>query len=153
MELGASFDGLPQADATVSKDKIFITEKKYGKGEEKIIEEKAASQGINIPYEERKPLSFREHLNFLASGGKKSDNKTKIEFNEKAGGEDKMLEFKFGSKILTGIGVVAVVLGAGFFLKFAFENNLITETMRIVLGILLGVILLGVGELTRKNLP
>lgn len=61
------------------------------------------------------------------------------------------LEFKLGGKIFTGIGAVAVTFGIGFFLRYAFENNLITEIMRVILGVFFGLILLGVGEFTRKK--
>lgn len=64
-------------------------------------------------------------------------------------GIDQNLEFKFGSKIVTGIGVVALLFGVGFFLRFAFEQNLINEETRIILGFILGFVLLGFGEYTR----
>ena len=62
-------------------------------------------------------------------------------------------EFKFGSQVFTGIGAVAVMLGVGFFLKYAFDNNLITEIMRIVLGLAGGLLLAGIGEFTRRKYP
>lgn len=64
---------------------------------------------------------------------------------------DHDLEFKFGSKAFTGVGVVAVILGVAFFLRYAFSQNLITETMRVVLGIVGGGILLGIGAYLRKT--
>src|SRR3989344_77403 len=63
------------------------------------------------------------------------------------------LEFKFGSTIFTGIGAIAVIFGLGFFLRYAFENNLITETMRVILGLMAGAALLVFGEITRKRFP
>lgn len=63
------------------------------------------------------------------------------------------LEFKFGSTIFTGIGAIAVTFGLGFFLRYAFENDLITETMRVVLGLAAGAALLVFGEITRKRFP
>lgn len=60
-------------------------------------------------------------------------------------------EFKLGSKFFTGIGAVAVVIGVGFFLRYAFERNLITEFMRIVLGFAAGAGLIGAGEYLRKR--
>lgn len=72
---------------------------------------------------------------------------TKIENNT----NNQELEFKLGGKVFTGIGAVAITLGIGFFLRYAFENNLITETMRVVLGIFSGFVLLGIGEYTRKK--
>lgn len=63
------------------------------------------------------------------------------------------LEFKFGSKIFTGVGVIAVICAVGFFLRYAFENNLINEFGRVAMGVAAGIILLAVGELTRKRFP
>lgn len=59
--------------------------------------------------------------------------------------QDQELEFKMGSRVLTGVGVVAVLFGVGFFLRYAFAHNLITETMRVALGIIGGFILIGIG--------
>ncbi|MGE5392571.1 MAG: DUF2339 domain-containing protein [Candidatus Saccharibacteria bacterium] len=60
-------------------------------------------------------------------------------------------EFRVGSRIFTAVGAVAVILGIGFFLRYAFERNLITELMRVVLGLSAGVVLLGLGEYLRKK--
>ena len=51
------------------------------------------------------------------------------------------------------IGAVALVLGIGFFLKLAFDNNWIGDTGRIVLGVVLGLSLLGVGEYAQRRVP
>lgn len=63
----------------------------------------------------------------------------------------KELEFKLGSKVFTVIGAIAVIFGLGFFLRYAFENNLITQTMRVILGLISGVVFLGLGEYTRRK--
>src|SRR3989344_5361018 len=42
-------------------------------------------------------------------------------------------EFALGSKVMTGIGVLALLLGVGFFLRYAFENNIISESGRVLL--------------------
>ncbi len=60
-------------------------------------------------------------------------------------------EEKVGGKWLAKIGIVALVLGVSFFLKYAFDNNLIGQTGRVVLGIIGGVALLGLGEFLRKK--
>lgn len=75
----------------------------------------------------------------------------KQEIKKNTSTENRNLEFKFGGKIFTGIGAVAVTFGIGYFLRYAFENNLINETMRVVLGIFAGLAMLGVGEFTRKK--
>jgi uncharacterized membrane protein len=61
------------------------------------------------------------------------------------------LEFKLGGKFFTIVGAVAVLFGVGFFLRFAFEQNLITETMRVVLGVLAGFVLIGLGDFLRRK--
>ncbi len=56
-----------------------------------------------------------------------------------------------GGKLFNRIGAVALILFAVYFLKYAFENNLISETMRIVLGIFAGAGLIAGAELSRKS--
>ena len=51
------------------------------------------------------------------------------------------------------IGAVALVVGIGFFLKMAFDNNWIGDTGRIVLGVALGLALLGAGEYAQRRVP
>ncbi|MCH8310565.1 MAG: DUF2339 domain-containing protein [Chloroflexi bacterium] len=62
-------------------------------------------------------------------------------------------EMILGGNWLARIGVLAVVIGMGFFLKLAFENNWIGETGRVLLGISAGLAFLGAGEYWRKRYP
>jgi uncharacterized membrane protein len=55
------------------------------------------------------------------------------------------LEEAIGARLLLYVGAVAVVLGAAFFLKYAFDREWITETMRVVLGALAGAALVAGG--------
>jgi len=66
---------------------------------------------------------------------------------------DDGIEFKVGSKIFTAVGVVAVICAIGFFLRYAFENDLINEFWRVALGVIAGMFLLLIGEITRKQFP
>lgn len=77
-----------------------------------------------------------------------TENGESLVFNKTS---DPELEFKFGSKIFTVIGAIAVMFGLGFFLRYAFENDLINEPMRVILGLLGGGIFLGLGEFTRRK--
>lgn len=52
------------------------------------------------------------------------------------------LEAIIGGKLMNRIGALALVLGVGFFLKYAFDNNWITETMRVLIGIAAGILCL-----------
>lgn len=51
------------------------------------------------------------------------------------------------------IGGIAVVLGIGFFLKLAFDNNWINDVGRIALGVVVGTGFLGVGEYAQRRVP
>ena len=62
-------------------------------------------------------------------------------------------EWLFGGNWLARIGIVALVIGVGFFLKLAFDNDWIGETGRVVLGIVGGLALLGGGEYWQRRYP
>lgn len=62
-------------------------------------------------------------------------------------------EVILGGNWLARIGVLAVVIGMGFFLKLAFDNNWIGETGRVVLGIVTGLALLVGGEYFQRRYP
>ena len=65
----------------------------------------------------------------------------------------KDLEFRIGGTWLNRIGVVAVVLGMAFFLKYSFENDWIGPTGRIFLGILSGMVMMFAGEKLHQCYP
>ncbi|MEK7233006.1 MAG: DUF2339 domain-containing protein [Elusimicrobiota bacterium] len=51
------------------------------------------------------------------------------------------------------VGVLAMVLGVSFFLKYAFEHRWLNETARVVIGLISGMILIAIGDrLCRKGL-
>ena len=56
------------------------------------------------------------------------------------------LEESIGAKWLPRLGMVALLFGIGFFLKYAFEHWLIGPTGRVILGLIGGVLLLIAGE-------
>lgn len=61
------------------------------------------------------------------------------------------LEFRVGGKAFTIIGVIAVLFGAGFFLRYAFENNLISPLLRVILGFIASIVCIGLGEWLQKK--
>ncbi len=62
------------------------------------------------------------------------------------------VETKITGKWFAGVGIIALLFGVGFFLKYAFENNLIGVTGRVMMGIIAGIALLVVGDiLSRKE--
>lgn len=56
-----------------------------------------------------------------------------------------------GLNWLAIVGSVALVIGMGFFLRLAIENQWIGETGQIILGMAVGLTLLGVGEYTQRR--
>ncbi len=59
---------------------------------------------------------------------------------------DSTLENVIGTRWIGRVGVLIFILGIGFFLKYSFDNNLIGEAGRVMLGILCGAAFLGAGE-------
>jgi uncharacterized membrane protein len=53
--------------------------------------------------------------------------------------EDANLEKKIGQYWLNRIGIVAILVGVSYFLKYAFENNWIGPGGRIAIGLLAGI--------------
>lgn len=55
------------------------------------------------------------------------------------------LEARIGSRWLLYLGVAAIVIAASYFVKLAFDNHWITETMRVAIGAAGGVLLVWLG--------
>ncbi|MFQ3608829.1 MAG: DUF2339 domain-containing protein [Chloroherpetonaceae bacterium] len=47
-----------------------------------------------------------------------------------------------GGNILNRIGALALIFGIGFFLKYAFDNDLISPVVRVLIGVMIGVSLI-----------
>ena len=60
-------------------------------------------------------------------------------------------EWLLGGNWLARIGIVALIIGAGFFISLAIENGWLGETERVALGIVGGLAFLGAGEYWRKR--
>lgn len=61
------------------------------------------------------------------------------------------LEKFIGENLFNKIGIGILVIGIGFFLKYAIDKNWINETGRTFIGILCGGILLGIAHRMRKS--
>jgi len=67
------------------------------------------------------------------------------------GGERPSLEMKLGTRWLSWVGIVMVVLGIAFFLKYAYDNAWIGPQGRLALGTIFGITALGIGERCRRK--
>ena len=53
---------------------------------------------------------------------------------------------EMSGRIIGRIGIGAVIIGIAFFLKYAFDNNWVGPSGRVMIGILIGMALLGIGQ-------
>lgn len=60
-------------------------------------------------------------------------------------------EALIGGKLLNRIGAVALIIGIGFFLKYAFDNDWINEPTRVLLGGVAGIGLLAGAERSQRK--
>ena len=58
-----------------------------------------------------------------------------------------------GGNWLARIGVFALLIGIAFFLKYAFDRNWISPAIRVLMGGVFGLLLLGGGHLWRNKYP
>lgn len=65
--------------------------------------------------------------------------------------KDSSLESAIGTRWIGRIGVLAILFGVAFFLKYSFDNKLIGETGRVILGIFWGAVFIGAGEYFQKK--
>jgi len=73
--------------------------------------------------------------------------KEKAIFARKAG----TFEERIGTKWILIAGVIAVFVGVGFFLKYAYDNKWIGELGRVVITAIGGLVALVIGEVTRRR--
>jgi uncharacterized membrane protein len=71
---------------------------------------------------------------------------------ETVGAEAKsMLEQQIGTKWILIAGIITVIFGAGFFLKYAYDSGWIGPTGRVIIAACAGLVALAVGEVTRRR--
>ncbi|MHC4425268.1 MAG: DUF2339 domain-containing protein [Planctomycetota bacterium] len=61
------------------------------------------------------------------------------------------LEQRIGTRWVLYAGIVTVIVAVGFFLKYAYDTNLIGPVGRVVIAAVSGLIALAVGEITRRR--
>ncbi len=61
------------------------------------------------------------------------------------------LEQRIGTKWILVAGIITVIFGCGFFLRYAFVNKLIGPLGQVVITAICGVIALIIGEITRRR--
>src|SRR5579864_4714641 len=92
-----------------------------------------AAASTPLPQWPRPPV---QPIPFSASGAKRGDTD---------------LEKKIGQYWLNRIGIVAILIGVSYFLKYAFDNNWVGPGGRIAIGLLVGIGLILWSERFRKR--
>jgi Predicted membrane protein len=63
----------------------------------------------------------------------------------------RMSEEKLAGTLFNRLGILAIMVAAVFFFKWSFDNNLIGELGRIVIGIIVGLLFIGAGEYFQRR--
>ncbi len=61
------------------------------------------------------------------------------------------LESRVGLRLVNRVGAITLILGIGFFFRYAVENNWLGEAARVLAGALAGLLLLAGGELAYRR--
>lgn len=61
------------------------------------------------------------------------------------------LEENIGAKWFARVGIIVLLLGISFFLKYAFDNNWVPPAARVLIGVAVGGVLLALGEKARAK--
>ena len=114
----------------------------------------SATPEHTVPKQPMKPSTGFPSLADLAQATRSQppDNLSSSSFNEshRTNADWEML---IGGNLFSKLGVLAIVISAGFALNYAFVNDLIGETMRIIIGFVGGAIILGGAHIAqRRNL-
>lgn len=120
-------------DVLLTRVKSLETEIARLKGEPLTEENLTAQQNTELNTSQIFPFSKREK---------------KTHFNKPT---NSSLESAIGTRWIGRIGVLAILFGVAFFLKYSFDNKLIGETGRVILGIFWGAVFISVGEYLQKK--
>ena len=111
-----------------------------------IKEDKEEVLIVSKPYE--KPIDKPEKS--LVSDFKKTTKVTK-ESKPSFMERNPDLEKFIGENLLSKIGIVIFVIGMGFLVKLGIDNEVITEVMRVVIGVLIGGAMIGLAHYLRSS--
>lgn len=76
---------------------------------------------------------------------------TKLKSEPKASVNWKIFEENFGKYILQSLGVIVLLLGMIFFLKYSFDQGFITPITRVIIGTIIGSLLVVGGEFLHRR--
>jgi hypothetical protein len=107
---------------------------------------KAKEESVSTPIEEKQPV--------LATSAKTEEVKTVIKTETTPPQKEKKetdFERIVGENILNKIGIGILILGIGFFVKYAIDKNYINELGRVLIGVAFSSILFGFAYFLKKS--
>ncbi len=93
--------------------------------------------GIHLPETPRKPILKTESIKPI-----KQHEKPKVALD---------IEKFIGENLISKIGIIILVLGIGYFVKYAIDQNWINEYGRVAIGLLTGAVLVVIAHWMRKD--
>lgn len=144
------------SEENTSDENTFKPETYLENSEEEVtqpdeVEEKsniAAFSSDEKPVEITQETPISEQINIPNPVAPKVPKKSWIEnFREKNPDIEKFI----GENLINKIGILILVLGISFFVKYAIDKDWINEPARVGIGILAGTIVMGIAHRLRKN--
>jgi uncharacterized membrane protein len=137
----------------------FSNEIQYLRIQIKNLQAEKWASVANEPEKKEEPIIFKEvetekndanELNFEPKVVKEKFNQFTEdipEYTEKVTNLEKFI----GENVLNKIGIIITIIGVSIGVKYSIDNNLISPVVRIILGYLSGIILLGFGVKLKEN--
>lgn len=151
--------------ATTVKDTEQALKKEIEKQEKEMLEEGAKKQEERVDSQRElvtKPLADatkETSEKYAASTATSSEPSVRVAERSRVDEGDtgffaamsKLLTKLFGGNILAKIGILTLVLGVGFFVKYAIDQDWINEIGRVGIGLLIGALIVGLGHKLKEE--
>lgn len=136
----------PKTDEKIT-EKPIVAEKTVKPEEKPIIEKSEFEELLKPKLEIKTPPPIKKPVTQQAKiTAKKPQAKKNIAPRKKID-----YEKLIGENFLNKIGIAILVIGIGFFVKYAIDKNWIGEYGRVAIGIGVGALLIGIAHFIRKN--
>ncbi len=116
-----------------------------------IIEEIAPIVETEIPLQENETPKAEQKVAFSTENKVKEVMPPKKSWLENFKENNPDIEKFIGENLINKIGILILVLGISFFVKYAIDKNWINEPARVGIGILAGALVMGIAHRLRKN--
>ncbi|HSY62015.1 MAG TPA: DUF2339 domain-containing protein, partial [Cytophaga sp.] len=141
-----SIDKIKAEELQISKPEAIIIDPVKEEAKEVIVPPTAVEEKTLVP----EPIVFQhkaERPAFVSPVQSKTVKPKKPGFFER----NPDLEKFIGENLINKIGIAILVIGIGFFVKFAIDQGWIIPAGRVAIGILCGAILVGIAHYTRNT--